>query len=82
MVPEVTVQGLCAELDTWPWPLIGHFVLVHIQIIPPDLLQPGDEVLGRAVLVPHLEGGLWLGFGWAPGTAEGLVAPGGLLGAA
>lgn len=82
MVPEVAAQGLCTELDPWPWPLIRYLILVNIQIIDPDFLQPGDMAFGRAVLVPHLEGGLWRGLSWALGTAEGLVAPMGVLGAA
>ena len=78
MVPEVAKQGLCAELDPGPWPLVRHFVLVHVQIILPDSLQPGGKVFGGAVLVPHLEGSLQLGLG----TTECLDVPLGVVGAA
>ena len=57
-----------------PWPLIRYCVLLKVQIISPDFLKPGDKVFGRAVLVPHLQGGLWLGLSWVLGTAESLVA--------
>lgn len=82
MVPKAAEQGLHTELDTWPWPLVGHFVLVHVQIILPDLLQPGGKVFGRAVLVPHLKERLQLGLDWALGTTEGLAASAGVTGAA
>ena len=40
MVSKMAAQGFCIELDSWPWPLVGHFICVHLQIILPDLLQP------------------------------------------
>lgn len=46
VVSKVAAQGLCTELDSGPWPLVRHFILVHVQIILQDLLQPGVQVFG------------------------------------
>lgn len=41
VVSKVATQRFYTELDSWSRPLVGYFVFVHVQIVPPYLQQPG-----------------------------------------